>query len=156
MWWTQWPISAVGSGIWSGAEAAVDGLPGLAAVVGAEGAGGGDGDDDALRVGGVEEDGVEAHAAGAGLPGGAGAVLRRPESSCQVVAAVVGLEEGGVFDAGVDGVGVGEGGFEMPDAFELPGVRRAVVPLVGAGDAVVERICCRRRSRFCRRRRSVG
>ena len=51
--------------------------------------------------------------------------------------AVGGAEEGGVFDAGVDGIGIGERGLEVPDALELPGVRRAVVPLVGAGDAVV-------------------
>ena len=45
-------------------------------------------------------------------------------------AAVGGFEEGGVFDAGVDGVGIGERRFEMPDAFEFPGVLGAVVPLV--------------------------
>ncbi len=53
------------------------------------------------------------------------------------LAAVGGAEEGGVFDAGVDGVGIGERGLEVPDALELPRMRRAVVPLVGAGDAVV-------------------
>ncbi len=54
-----------------------------------------------------------------------------------VLAAVGGAEEGGVFDAGVDGVGVGERGLEVPGAFELPGMGSAVVPLVGAGNAVV-------------------
>ena len=39
-------------------------------------------------------------------------------------------EQGGVFDAGVNGVRIGQRRFEMPDALELPGVRRAVVPLV--------------------------
>jgi hypothetical protein len=52
-------------------------------------------------------------------------------------AAVRRLEERGVFDAGVDRVRVGERGLEMPDASELPGMRRAVVPLVRAGNAVV-------------------
>src|SRR5437588_1544725 len=32
----------------------------------------------------------------------------------------------------------------MPDALELPGVRRAVVPLVGAGDAVVHELVTHR------------
>ena len=53
------------------------------------------------------------------------------------LAAIFGLEERGVFNTRVDGVGAGEGGLEVPDALELPGVRRAVVPLVGAGDALV-------------------
>ena len=39
-------------------------------------------------------------------------------------------KQGGIFDPGVDRVGIGQRRFEMPDAFELPGMRRAVVPLV--------------------------
>ncbi|MEJ7742261.1 MAG: hypothetical protein WKF73_06760 [Nocardioidaceae bacterium] len=35
----------------------------------------------------------------------------------------------------------------MPDAGELPGVRRSVVPLVGAGDAVVVELVADRRPR---------
>src|SRR5687768_3594479 len=46
-------------------------------------------------------------------------------------------EQGGVFHAGVDGIGIGQRWFEMPDSLELPGVRRAIVPLVSAGNAVV-------------------
>jgi hypothetical protein len=49
-------------------------------------------------------------------------------------------EQGGVLDPGVDRVRVGQRWFEMPDARELPGVRRAVVPLVGPGDAVVHEL----------------
>ena len=49
-------------------QPAIDRLPGLAAVVGAERAGRRDGDVDALGIGRVEKDGVQAHAAGAGLP----------------------------------------------------------------------------------------
>ena len=52
-------------------------------------------------------------------------------------AAVGRAEQGGILDAGVDRVGIGERRFEMPDALELPGVLRAVVPLVSAGYAVV-------------------
>src|SRR3972149_5515371 len=42
-----------------------------------------------------------------------------------------------VLHPGVDGVGVGQRWFKMPDPLELPGVRGAVVPLVRAGVAVV-------------------
>ncbi len=103
----------------------------------AEGSGRGDGDDDAVGVGGVEDDGVEAEAAGAGLPVGAGFVEAEAGEFVPGGAAVGGFEEAGVFGSGVDGVGVGERGLEVPDALELPGVGRAVVPLVGAGGAVV-------------------
>src|SRR5206468_8104284 len=57
-------------------------------------------------------------------------------------ATVARTKQRGVFDAGVDRVRIGQGWLEMPDALELPGVLRAVVPLVGG-------------ERFARRRRSV-
>ena len=67
-------------------EAAVDRLPGLAAVVGAERAGGGDGDEDAVGIRAVEQDRVQAHAAGAGRAiAGPVPWPRRPASSCQVL-----------------------------------------------------------------------
>ena len=113
------------------------GAPGLAAVVGAEGAGGRDGDEDAVGIGRIEEDRVQAHAAGAGLPARPRAVAAQAGSSVQVCPPSVGAEQRGVLDAGVDGVGVGERRLEVPDALELPRVRRAVVPLVRAGIAVV-------------------
>jgi hypothetical protein len=53
------------------------------------------------------------------------------------LSAVDRAEQGSVFNPGVDRVRIGERRFEMPDALELPGVGRAVVPLVSAGDAVV-------------------
>ena len=46
------------------------------------------------------------------------------------LAAVGRAEDRGVFHAGVDGVGIGQRRFEVPDALELPGMLRAVVPLV--------------------------
>ena len=45
-------------------QALGDGLPGLAAVIGAEAAGRGDGDVDAVRIGRIDQDGVQPHAAG--------------------------------------------------------------------------------------------
>ena len=53
-------------------------------------------------------------------------------------------ENGSVFDSRVNGVGVVERRFEMPDAFEFPGMLRAVVPLMrgqglaGFGGSVVD------------------
>ena len=87
-----------------------------------------------MRLGllGIEEDRVQAHAAGAGLPLGARAVAAQAGQLVPVLAAVGGLEDGGVFDAGVDGVGIGQRRLEVPDALELPRVLRAVVPLVRA------------------------
>src|SRR6185503_19872873 len=97
-------------------QAAIGRPPGLAAVLGAEGAGGGDGNADAFGVVGVDDDRVRAQA-GQLVP---------------VLAAVGALEDGGVLDAGVDSFGVVGRGLEVPDALELPGVLRVVVPLVRA------------------------
>src|ERR1700680_384025 len=38
--------------------------------------------------------------------------------------------------------------FEMPDSLKLPGMRRAVVPLVRAGDAVVHKLVAHRLPRL--------
>ena len=76
------------------------------------------------------------------------ACSRRPGSSCQVCAAVGRPEQRGVFDAGIDGVGIGQRRLEMPDAFEFPRMLRAVVPLVRAGHAVVDELVADRLPRF--------
>ncbi len=49
-------------------ESAIGRLPCLTAVVGPEGAGGGDGDEHPLRIGRVQDDRVETHAASPGCP----------------------------------------------------------------------------------------
>src|SRR4029077_17804461 len=63
-----------GIGDMFGTQSLIDGLPGLSAVVGAEGARGRDGDEYPLRIAGVQNDGVQAHAPRAGLPSRTGAV----------------------------------------------------------------------------------
>ena len=65
---------------------------------------------------------------------------RSPGSSCQRLAAVGRPEQRRVLDAGVDRVRIGQRRLEVPDALELPRVRRAVVPLVRAGHAVVDEL----------------
>src|SRR4030095_8476276 len=57
-------------------------------------------------------------------------------------------EQGGVFRPGVDRVRISQRRFEMPDALELPGARRAVVPLMHAGVAVVHERVPHRRPRL--------
>src|SRR5689334_1862256 len=111
-------------------EAFVDGLPGFAAIVGAKGPRGGDCDVHALRIALVENDGVEAHAAGAGLPFRAGTVAAEAGEFLPGLAAVFRAENGGVFDACVNGVRLGERRLEVPDALKLPGMLRAVVKLM--------------------------
>ena len=89
-------------------KAAVDGLPGFATVIGTKCAGGGDGDEHALGIAGIEHDGVQTQAARTGLPALGGIVLAQAGELCPVLATVRGLEDGGVFDAGIDGVRIGE------------------------------------------------
>src|SRR5271165_1051134 len=64
------------------------------------------------------------------------------------LSAVGRAEQGRVFHPGVDGIRIGQRRFEMPDALELPGMGRAVVPLVRAGDAVVHELVAHRLPRL--------
>ena len=130
--------------MYCGLQAAVDRLPRLAGVVGAEDAGGRDGDEDALGVARIQKDRVQAHAAGARLTTRPRAVAAQSGEFLPGLAAVRRAEQGGVFNAGIDGIRIGQRRFEMPDALELPGVLRAVVPLVSAGDALVRELVAHR------------
>ena len=142
--WTQWPTSASGSGMY--VRDAGPWLIGFHVVPpssvrkapAAEMA-----MYDALRVGRVEQDRVQAQAAGAGLPVRPGAVLAQAGQLVPRRAAVGRAEEGRVLDAGVDRVGIGQRRLEVPHALELPRVRRAVVPLVRARARRRMRTCCR-------------
>src|SRR5215469_6531165 len=108
----------------------VDGLPGLSAVVGPKRAGGGDGDEHALLIAGIVKDGVQTHATRARLPLGTSAVAAKSRKLLPGLAPVFGTEDGRIFNASEDDVRFGERGFDVPDALELPGMLRAVVPLV--------------------------
>src|ERR1700686_804739 len=78
-------------------QSAVDRLPRLAAVIGAEGARSGDGDKNALRIARIENDSVQAHPTRAGLPFGARTVAAQSGEFLPVLSAVGRLENGGVF-----------------------------------------------------------
>ena len=60
-------------------------------------------------------------------------------------AAVCGMEEGGVLHSGVYLIRIGKRWLNVPYTLELPRMRRAVVPLMGAGNAVVGEFVADRR-----------
>ena len=55
-----------------------------------------------------------------------------------ILPAVSRAEQRRVFDARVYGIRICQRRLQMPDALEFPGMRRAVVPLVSASDALVD------------------
>ncbi len=123
-----------------GAQALVDCTPRHAAIVGPERACGRDRDEDALRVVRIEKDCVKAQSASAGLPAGARPVAAQPGQFLPGLAAIGGLKERRVLHSRVNGVGIRERRLEVPDALELPRMRRAVIPLMGSRNAVVGKL----------------
>src|SRR5215475_11260149 len=112
------------------AQTLVNRLPGCPAVIGAEGARGGNGDVDPPRVAGIEKDCVQTHASGARLPFRAGAVAAQSRELVPALSAIGSLEDGCVLHTRVDRVRIVERRLQVPHPFELPRVLRAVVPLV--------------------------
>ena len=135
----------VGSGMCSDRRPRLMGFQVCAAVVGAEGARGRDGDEDPRRDRCGSRRMVCRHIPPApGCQRGPGAVAAQSGEFLPGLAAVGRAEQRGVFHPGIDGIGIGQRRLEMPDALELPGMRRAVVPLVSAGDAVVDELVAHR------------
>ncbi len=134
--------------MYCGLQPTIDRPPRRAGVVGPKSARGRDGDVDPSGIARIQKDRVQAHPAGAGLPARPCAVAAQSGQLLPRLAAVGRAEQGGVFNPGVDGIRIGQRGFEMPDALELPGVRRAVVPHVRAGDAVVNELVAHRLPRL--------
>src|SRR5581483_7028435 len=125
-------------------EAAIHRPPGLAAIVSPEHAGSGDGDEHALGVARIRQDGVQAHAARAWLPRRPGAVAAQPGQLLPVLAAIGGSKQRCVLYARVDGVRIGRRWLETPDARELPRARRSVVPQMRARLALVGELVANR------------
>src|SRR5689334_12936413 len=113
-----------------GVEAFVDWTPGLTAIIGAEGACGGNRDENSLWVLWIQDDRVQTHAAGAGLPTRACAMAAQTRQFLPAFSAVGGAKQSGVLHSGIDGIRIGQRRFEMPDAFELPGMLGTVVELM--------------------------
>ena len=88
-------------------QPAIDRLPRLAAVVAAECARGGDGDEDAVGIRRIEQDGVQAEAAGARLPRRAGRVTAETRQFLPALAAVRRAKQRGVLNARVNRIGIG-------------------------------------------------
>src|SRR4030095_13615335 len=111
-------------------QAAIDRLPSLAAVIRAKRASRRNRDKDSFWVTWIENDGVQAHPAGARLPRRTGAVAAQSRKLLPRPTAVGRAEQGGVLNTGIDCVRIGQRRFEMPDSLELPRMCRAVVPLM--------------------------
>src|SRR5262249_28119279 len=120
--------------------------PGGAAVVGAKSARSRDSNPHALGIGGIEDNGMKAHAAGAGLPLWAGAVTAQAGHFLPVLAAVRRAKNGGIFHAGIHGVRVMQRRFPVSHPFVLLGLLRAVVELMcgqrfaGLGRSVIDKL----------------
>jgi hypothetical protein len=126
--WTQWPTSAAGSGI-----------PSLFSprLIGCHVA-----PPSSVRI---QQDRVQAHSAGAGLPRRSRAVPPQPVQLVPRRTAVRRAKQRRVLDAGVHRVGIVQRRLEVPDPLEFPRVRRPVVPLMRSGHAlIVERVPDRR------------
>ena len=102
----------------------------MARVVRAEDAGGRDGNVDTRRVAGVLDDRVQAHAARAWHPAGAGLVMAQAGQLPPRLATIRSLEKGRVLCARVHRVRVCQRRLQVPDAFELPRFGRTVIPQV--------------------------
>src|SRR5216683_5904139 len=117
----------------------VDGPPGLTSVIGAESARRRDGDEDAVVVGRVDDDRVQAEPAGTGRPSGRRLVSPNTRQLGPALAGVFRLEERSVLGTRVHGVGVVERRLEVPHPLELVWMRRCVVPRVRSNLAFVEK-----------------
>src|SRR5580704_18262393 len=73
-------------------QSAVNWLPGLAGVIGAESAGRGDGNEDPLAIFRIENDGVKAHSSRARLPLRAGPVTAKTGEFLPVLCSIGGAE----------------------------------------------------------------
>src|SRR5262245_22662544 len=111
-------------------QSAIDRSPLLAATIGAESARGANRNPHALRITRIKNDRVQAHAACTRLPLWSRSVSTEPRKLLPVLAPIGRAENRRVFNSCVDGVGIGERRLQMPYPFELPGMLRAVVPLV--------------------------
>src|SRR5258706_7804919 len=105
-------------------------LPRLAAIVRTESTCGGDSHKDTVRVVWTQKDGVQAHSTSPRLPE-IRLNIAQPGKLLPRLAAVARVEQRGIFHPGVNRIRISWRGFKVPDAFELPGMLRAVVPLVG-------------------------
>ena len=88
-------------------QSLIDGLPRIAPVISTKSARRRNGDEHALRIARVQNDGVQTHAARARLPLGAGAMASQSREFLPVLSTVGRAEQGGVFHSSVNGIKFG-------------------------------------------------
>ena len=120
-----------------GLQPAIRRPPRAAAVVAPKDAGRRDRRVDAPGTPRIQQDRVEAQTAGARLPGRPRGVPAQRRELLPRTPAVRRPEQRRVLHPRVHRIGIGPVRLQVPDAGELPGMRRAVVPLVRAGLALV-------------------
>src|SRR5438132_290963 len=91
---------------------------------------------------------MQAHPAGAGLPGCRGRVVAQGGKLPPRLPAVGRLEQGGILNARVGGVRIVQRRLEMPDPGELEGPLRSVVPEVIADGTLVRELVAHRLPRL--------
>src|SRR5208282_3849660 len=123
-----------------GMESAVDRSPRFACVVGAKRARGRDGDEHPVRMARIQNDRVQAQPASPWLPTRTRAVAAQTRKFLPVLPAIRRAEQCSVLNSSVDRVRIGERRFKMPHSLEFPRMRRTVVPLMSAGNAVVHEL----------------
>src|SRR2546425_10442166 len=126
-------------------KTAVHRSPCFAAIIGPEDAGRRDGDEYAPGIAWILHDRMEAHPSCPGRPRRPGRMLAQSGQFVPRLSAVSGPEERGVFHPCIDHIRVNEGRLKMPHSLELPGMRRPVVPLVGARFAFIDEFVVHRR-----------
>jgi hypothetical protein len=114
--------------------------PGLPRVVSAEHPGGRDGDEHPVQIARVREHRVQTHPPSPRLPLGTRLVATQAGELLPALPAIGRAEQRRVLDPGVQRVRVARRRLEMPHPLELPRVRCAVVPQVGARLTVVDKL----------------
>src|SRR5512132_208342 len=112
------------------AQTLIDRFPCCAAVISAKRTRSGDGNNNALAIARIQQNRVQAHAAGAWLPLRSRAMTAQTRQFVPGHTAVTRPKQRGIFNARIDAVRIVERRFEMPDSFELPWVWSAVIPLM--------------------------
>src|SRR5689334_9086126 len=111
-------------------QTAVDRSPGLACVVAPECAGGRNGDENPVRVAGIQDYGVQTHTSSAGLPFRSCAMAAQSREFLPRLTAVLRAKQSGVFHSRIDRVRIVKRWFDMPNALKLPRMLGAIVELM--------------------------
>src|SRR5262249_39271734 len=97
-------------------------------------------DEHPLMIGGVDQDRVQAHATRAWLPARPGAVFAQTREFLPIEPAISRPKDRRILHAGIDGIRICQRRFQVPNTFEFPRMRCAVVPLMSARNAVVREL----------------